>query len=1127
MASKASSVATVAAVLVIGSALALTGLSAVGLEDRQLSDVDARLSHRLFETRAERSEDRQDDRWFELFDRNEVDADLGRPLRQVGKLHDVPVFSGGGIVSGEFSDGGWWQNESRVKVLADRLAGEIGISKTMPALWELLADRDGTSMYPDGVRDESPYDYPGLRDLLKPVLTETMTTRHASELRDLAGLFMLLAPTPSDAPYSDYRWSAGAAYVILNSLRAGTRDCATELNFAVLVGFGSLPKSRVVDKVFKQAIDACPGDPTPRWYWGLTQNSLAVRDPFVVPTDLSRTELMTRPIATFRGWQRAEPGSALAFAGEGEVLVSQAETMIREGTMPFTTRSYARRALELFRTANRLEPDPAFAIGRARSLAALGKPHESVTIMSSLVSQTPRDDDYRAFYAQVLEQAHNFSTAAMVLDKPLTIRRSLALTPDVPAGRHPGWGESGAVPTTFYDPTNEDVGGADPDWLGFIPDYRSDEIVGAYTRSPWCRNVTLARLHLLSGQYTKAARVRGEESPDCYTTRLADSDLLETVAATIRSMSLDMLGQGSARDRERPPEITFDVLLDTEQNLWRYGGRLDRAGDVIDRWTKEGEASPLARQRKGEVAYLSKSFRQAVDAFRAAADAPVVESGVEGWDRADRALAHLQLGAALEQLGDFQGADRAFQEAIDAEPVDDFVRSAARTRRAGLAARRGDKDRAVSLLSEAYEAVRNRDCGMAEGDPLYHECNVTNGAEASKYAVALLDRGKPGDAKRALSAAKDAVFHDPLSQIYLETLAQAQQALGKEQQAIGTIRKALQEDPTLFQSWNNLGVVQARHGDWKEALHSFRLAVSVSPRYALGWFNLGVALEKSGDLIASQRALSKAVRLDDSLRGTPLALHTDTSTYAANVDVSRPIPTSYSVGQLADSPERSWSWVVLVLMLIRLSIAFGVDKIVEYVGTRVLNPKWHRKRQWNRVWKRLNAYPSLTLGVALAVAVAGWTLLGSTSGHWMTFTASLAVVTAMLWLYVAAPSIRRGAKPVMHRGWLPGILLGGTGIIAGYTFVPMPVNDDPATSRFVRWVGPVVLAGLGGLFLAGAVITGSPFGRTAGMAALTMLSVALFPIKPFDGGFARSRRIEAASSLALVGASGAMVLNWI
>ena len=109
---------------------------------------------------------------------------------------------------------------------------------------------------------------------------------------------------------------------------------------------------------------------------------------------------------------------------------------------------------------------------------------------------------------------------------------------------------------------------------------------------------------------------------------------------------------------------------------------------------------------------------------------------------------------------------------------------------------------------------------MAEGDPLYHECNVTNGAEASKYAVALLDRGKPGDAKRALSAAEDAVFHDPLSQIYLETLAQAQQALGKEQQAIGTIRKALKEDPTLFQSWNNLGFVQARHGDWKEALHS-------------------------------------------------------------------------------------------------------------------------------------------------------------------------------------------------------------------------------------------------------------------------------------------------------------------
>ena len=217
-------------------------------------------------------------------------------------------------------------------------------------------------------------DYPKFSQLLDPVLTGSTLAQHRDDLRDLAGLFILMAPDPFEFYESEVRGAAGAAYVILDALRADPDDCGSHINFAVLVGFGDIPRGCIVDKVFKRAVEACPGDPTPRWTWGLVLNSFAVSDSGfdngddTENTGFTRAESMKRSLDLMRDWVQNQPGSSLAFAGEAEAFLAQAEVMNRNGAMPFTARAYASRALERFRDAHRLEPDDLFLVGQARSL---------------------------------------------------------------------------------------------------------------------------------------------------------------------------------------------------------------------------------------------------------------------------------------------------------------------------------------------------------------------------------------------------------------------------------------------------------------------------------------------------------------------------------------------------------------------------------------------------------------------------------------------------------------------------------------------------------------------------------------------------------------------------------------
>ena len=149
-----------------------------------------------------------------------------------------------------------------------------------------------------------------------------------------------------------------------------------------------------------------------------------------------------------------------------------------------------------------------------------------------------------------------------------------------------------------------------------------------------------------------------------------------------------------------------------------------------------------------------------------------------------------------------------------------------------MLASRDDRDRAVEeyRLSIAagtpFEPVQvwTPDDEQFLTEPL--PGGALSGAQANNLALLLsLD----GEDDEAVSQARAAVFEDPASSVFTDTLAYAHQRAGQDDEAIAAYRRVLRADPTAYVSANNLGVLLADAGEWEEAEDSFGQAVAIEP----------------------------------------------------------------------------------------------------------------------------------------------------------------------------------------------------------------------------------------------------------------------------------------------------------
>jgi len=127
----------------------------------------------------------------------------------------------------------------------------------------------------------------------------------------------------------------------------------------------------------------------------------------------------------------------------------------------------------------------------------------------------------------------------------------------------------------------------------------------------------------------------------------------------------------------------------------------------------------------------------------------------------------------------------------------------------------------------------------------------------------LLAKGRPNRAMAIFSGLQDLP----------EVSARARQGLGiamlladTPRPAVGHLKAAVEEDPTLWRAWNALGSYYDTQEAWAEAIEAYDLALAEHPNDAMILNNRGFSYFMQGRLDEAVADIERALRLDPELQ---------------------------------------------------------------------------------------------------------------------------------------------------------------------------------------------------------------------------------------------------------------------
>jgi tetratricopeptide (TPR) repeat protein len=208
----------------------------------------------------------------------------------------------------------------------------------------------------------------------------------------------------------------------------------------------------------------------------------------------------------------------------------------------------------------------------------------------------------------------------------------------------------------------------------------------------------------------------------------------------------------------------------------------------------EPEVPREVTYEEAEAAYLDRRYDDAVTLFRAYTER-----------KTENAWGHYMLGLSEWKSGDLDGAEAAFDRALELDPG--------------------------------------------------HVKSLVN------LSRVLLDDGRPVQAVDKIDAALEL---DPESADAYRLRGRALYQLGHRDDAIAAYRHAIRIDPTDAWSMNNLALVLIDEGRYQDALPPLARAVELRDDVAVFYNNLGMALECTGHFRDAVEAYASAVDIDSS-----------------------------------------------------------------------------------------------------------------------------------------------------------------------------------------------------------------------------------------------------------------------
>ncbi len=269
---------------------------------------------------------------------------------------------------------------------------------------------------------------------------------------------------------------------------------------------------------------------------------------------------------------------------------------------------------------------------------------------------------------------------------------------------------------------------------------------------------------------------------------------------------------------------------------------------VLEATNRDAEAEAVFRdlvERRPQVPrHLACLGRHLKERGRAAEAGPILERAVAVCRevvlaKPDDAVAHAELGNALDASGKPIEAETAFREAIRLQPA----LSVAHFNLGNVLQVQGKTDEAER---EYREAIRLQ--------PNFARAHFNLGTNL--HARGVLDEAKAAYHESVRLQPDDAKAHYNLGLIVA--------AQGKPDEAEAAFRESIRLQPSYAEAHYNLGVVLGSRGRHEEAETAFRAAVRANPDFAEAHCNLGHCLFRQGRFAESLEAMRRGHELGTS-----------------------------------------------------------------------------------------------------------------------------------------------------------------------------------------------------------------------------------------------------------------------
>lgn len=167
----------------------------------------------------------------------------------------------------------------------------------------------------------------------------------------------------------------------------------------------------------------------------------------------------------------------------------------------------------------------------------------------------------------------------------------------------------------------------------------------------------------------------------------------------------------------------------------------------------------------------------------------------------------------------------------------------------------------VGLLLTAIAVAASENRSWSDSYALWsNAARVRPGNWAAHYNVglALLDRSRFIEAREALGRA---ALLKPDEAVVLDALGRASDGAGDSLAAEKSFKRALELDPRLFESLNNLGSLYFKRKDYQAAEMRFISAIGIRPGATVPRFNLGLCFAKLGRYDEAAREFEHVTQL--------------------------------------------------------------------------------------------------------------------------------------------------------------------------------------------------------------------------------------------------------------------------